>query len=360
MSRLAKETVGDVAKPAVNRRPPWSAKRRQWWWLLLGPCWLLYVPLWCAWALGQIYRDQYAAWERFFHLPAPGVVAAGLLLLGLCAVSRHRRLGLVAGLFLIWPLTIVLAYDNHWLIPRIPVSDSHPTNPLRLLDWNVWHGMGGWDNVLETLDRERPDILVLAEYTPSDPVHDQHHLESLNTLLLSWGWEVPHTFASGSMLIASRFPLLHIERPQLPSSDCVLVDFENDSGEPLRVLALDLPSGLRAHRDPLLRKVKALITNTQPDLVVGDFNAIRQATQLQPLPEGYRHAYDAAGSGWSYTWPVPVPVLAIDQCVIGRRIEPIDYTLGTGASDHRWQRFDFRLIRSKQISSARIFHADDD
>lgn len=320
---------------------------------------MLFLPLWCAWSLGQIFRDESADWERFFHLPAPVVVAAGMVLMALCAISRHRRLGHVAAVFLVWPLAIVLAYDNHWLHPRNPVSASHPTSPLRLFDWNVWHGMGGWNNVLATLDRERPDILVLAEYTPSDPDHDQHHLGSLNSLLLSWGWEVPQTFASGSLLIASRFPMLHTKRLRLPSSDCLLVDLEDDAGETLRLLVLDLPSGLRAHRDPLLRKVNAVITKTQPDLVVGDFNAVRQATQLQPPPPGYRHAYDAAGSGWSYTWPVPFPVLAIDQCVIGRRIEPIDYTLGTGASDHRWQRLDFRPIRCEQNSAAGITRVDD-
>lgn len=346
--------------PAEDRRPLASSPRRRWWWLLLATAWLLFVPLWCAWGLGQIYRDQYAAWERFFHLPAPVVAAAGLGLLALCAVSRRRRLGLVAGLFVAWPLAIVVLSDNHWLRPRIPPSGPSPSGPLRLLDWNVCHGMGGWANVLATLDRERPDILVLAEYAPGDSRQFQHHLESLNTLLQSWGWEVPHVVPSGSVLIASRFALLHTERLRLPCSDCVLVDFEDDAGSSLRVLVLDLPSGLRAHRDPLLRKVNAIITTTQPDLVVGDFNAVRQATQLQPPPQGYRHAYDAAGAGWSYTWPVPFPVLAIDQCLVGPRIEPLDYTLGTGASDHRWQRLDFRPNRSEQNSSDRVAHVDDD
>jgi endonuclease/exonuclease/phosphatase family metal-dependent hydrolase len=347
-----------VVESTVTRQPHASGSQRLWW-LLLGPVWLLFVPLWCAWGLGQIHRDQSSEWERFFHLPAPLVAVAGFVLLVLCTVSRHRRLCLVVGLFLAWPLTVVLFYDNHWLRPRVPASDSATTASLRLLDWNVWHGMGGWDKVLATLDRERPDILVLAEYSPSDSKHSQHHLESLKTLLRSWGWSVPHVVPSGSVLIASRFPALNTERLRLPSSDCVLVDFQDDAGTSLRLLVLDLPSGLRAHRDPLLRKVNAIIATTQPDLVVGDFNAVRQATQLQPPPQGYRHAYDAAGSGWSYTWPVPFPMLAIDQCLLGPRIEPLDYTLGTGASDHRWQRLDFRPIRSEHNSAVRVFHVDD-
>jgi len=352
-------TDAAVVGPAGDRRPH-ASSRRLWGWLLLAPAWLLYGLLWCAWGVGQTWRDRYPLWERLFHIPAPAVSVAGLVLWALCAGSRHRRAGWVAGLLVAWPLAVVLFHDNHWLRPSHSPATVNSDRPLRLLDWNVWHGMGGWDRVLETLDGERPDILVLAEYTPGDPDQFEHHLESLQARLRSWGWKVPHTLYSGSLLIASRFPLTHSERLRLHYSDCVQVDFEDDSGTPLRLLAFDLPGGLWGHRDPLLRKVNAIIATTQPDLVVGDFNAVRQATQLQSPPPGYRHAYDAAGSGWSYTWPVPVPMLAIDQCLIGQRIEPVDYTLGTGASDHRWQRLDFRPIRSDRNPPPRVAHADDD
>ena len=65
---------------------------------------------------------------------------------------------------------------------------------------------------------------------------------------------------------------------------------------------------------------------------------------LDALPEGYHHAYDQAGSGWSYTWPIPCPVWAIDQCIVGPRVQPLRYTQrSTTSSDHRMQIFDFRL-----------------
>lgn len=61
------------------------------------------------------------------------------------------------------------------------------------------------------------------------------------------------------------------------------------------------------------------------------------------LPDGYAHAYRTAGGGCGYTWPVPLPVYAIDHCLHGPRVEPIRYHLGTGASTHRYQMFDFSL-----------------
>jgi vancomycin resistance protein VanJ len=81
-----------------------------------------------------------------------------------------------------------------------------------------------------------------------------------------------------------------------------------------------------------------------PDLVLGDFNAPRRSRALDPLPQGYTHAYEAVGHGWAYSWPMPLPVLAIDQTILSDRIEPFSYALhSTIVSDHRMQVLDFRL-----------------
>ncbi|HEX4608420.1 MAG TPA: endonuclease/exonuclease/phosphatase family protein [Urbifossiella sp.] len=112
---------------------------------------------------------------------------------------------------------------------------------------------------------------------------------------------------------------------------------------PITLLVVDLPSEIWIARDPLLCEVNALIEGHRPDLVVGDFNAPRRSRGLAALPAGYQHAYHTAGGGWGYTWPVPVPVYAIDHCLHGPRISPAAYRLGGlgGDSDHRYQVFDF-------------------
>jgi endonuclease/exonuclease/phosphatase family metal-dependent hydrolase len=92
----------------------------------------------------------------------------------------------------------------------------------------------------------------------------------------------------------------------------------------------------------LLRRVTDVVVECRPDIIVGDFNAPRRSRALCPLPEGFSHAYDDAGCGWSYTWPVPCPVLAIDQCITGSRVKALKYDLGVSRhSDHRMQILDF-------------------
>lgn len=79
-----------------------------------------------------------------------------------------------------------------------------------------------------------------------------------------------------------------------------------------------------------------------PFWVVGDFNAPRRSRALCELPAGYRHAYDTAGTGCGYTWPVPIPMYALDHSLHSASIVPVRYTLESSVySDHRLQIFDF-------------------
>jgi endonuclease/exonuclease/phosphatase family metal-dependent hydrolase len=113
---------------------------------------------------------------------------------------------------------------------------------------------------------------------------------------------------------------------------------------PLTLLLGHLPSSLLIARHPRLQEIRSLIEMHHPDLIVGDFNTPRRSWVFAHLPKGYAHAYDVAGSGWSYTWPVPCPLWAIDQCIVGPRVEAIRYELHSKwASDHRLQRLQFRL-----------------
>jgi endonuclease/exonuclease/phosphatase family metal-dependent hydrolase len=88
----------------------------------------------------------------------------------------------------------------------------------------------------------------------------------------------------------------------------------------------------------MLDWVRGQVVAEHPDVVIGDFNTPRRASGLSPLAPGYVHAYDARGEGWSYTWPVPVPVVAIDQCIVASGVDVSKYRLvSTRASDHRLQ-----------------------
>ena len=114
----------------------------------------------------------------------------------------------------------------------------------------------------------------------------------------------------------------------------------------IELLAVNLASSPLKPRAPALARVVELVGERRPDLVIGDFNAPRRSRALTRLPAGWRHAYDEAGWGWSATWPVPVPLLAIDQALVGPRFQVVGYALaGTPWSDHRLQQVELAPLR---------------
>ena len=178
----------------------------------------------------------------------------------------------------------------------------------------------------------KPDVLVLSEVLP------ETDLDAVAEVL---GDEYTSGLA-GNMAIVARGTLGPFRPVSTPRIRAHLVSWEHDD-RICRLLAVDMPSNLLTKRSPALQDLCGLIEQHQPDIVAGDFNAPRRSLALTRLPDGYAHAYDQAGAGWSYSWPTFVPVLGLDQCITGPGIVPVRYDLrSTRASDHRMQILDFR------------------
>jgi endonuclease/exonuclease/phosphatase family metal-dependent hydrolase len=148
-------------------------------------------------------------------------------------------------------------------------------------------------------------------------------------------------FAGDGLVVVARRGLKEEGRASNGRAEAVLAACCVGNGS-VRVMAVDLPSDPWVERKPLVLWVFALMREWQPDIVVGDFNTPRHVSVLRDAPAGYAHAYDRCGSGPSYTWPVPVPLWALDQCMTGPHVEPAAYELrSTLRSDHRMQVLDF-------------------
>jgi len=98
-----------------------------------------------------------------------------------------------------------------------------------------------------------------------------------------------------------------------------------------------------------------VLVEYRPDLVAGDFNAPRRSRAISPLPAGFAHAYDLAGCGWSYTWPVICPLYAIDQCIVSNSVRPIRYELGASSTAttccSRWSSSSSHAFRSRRTDA---------
>ncbi len=307
------------------------------------------VSLYAAWLTGQIFRDQSLLTAYCFYIPSP--CAAGLILV-IALYSwrkRYRRICVISLILLALPGLFVFGVENRWT----PPDEAHGADkPLRLLHWNIRWGRDGWEGIKAEIRKHKADICILSEvpyqgadgkdYTylpPKSPVRDIPVRSIAGCLVSDYKSNRIHTMAI--------FARGELEKGQwfVKSKGVIIYTLTwNYKGKKLNLLAVDLPSGIFVERGPLLNDIVVLIKKNRPDIIVGDFNAPRRSKALSPLPEGFVHAYDAAGQGWSYTWPVPCPVYAIDQCILGRRIVPLQYALNsTGYSDHRQQVLDFYI-----------------
>jgi len=300
----------------------------------------LAVLLLGVWFAGQILQDRSWLCGLMFYCPTP---ALALYYLTACVVALARRslLWKFYSCLLMVPLLWMLMVENQWRPPCAELADSIaltdfdemlPTESssrvIRLVHWNLCRPNARWRDQRELMRQLDPDIIVLSETTD---------------VVKSEDFEGFDTFEIYGMLIACHGRMT-ASSSLVPGKvlNAVAIKCELDDG-PLHVLIADMTSNLNIWRDPYLRQLTQAMADHQCDIVVGDLNSPRRSLALLDLPAGYQHAYDVAGAGWGYTWPVPAPVLAIDQCICGPGVLPEEYRLQSSLlSDHRIQILDFR------------------
>lgn len=327
------------------------------------------------WLAGRLLGDGTWWSGLLFYIPTPVPFVACVIGAVLLRKRFPRRaMSAVALSFLLaahWATTEV-----HWVRPtssevpgtaesassEVPgtsvssTSDSESQN-LRLVHWNVFRNFLPWQRKIERLRRLEADVYVLNE-VPRQVTRGNWALK------LGPGMD----YAMGQlMVVACRGRVLAheleidpglvtlwvqcaIAPPETPGDvdgtalDATAAMTLHREPRALSILAVDISANPLMARDPVLARLMAKIDARRPDLIAGDFNAPRRSRRLQHLRNGYRHAYEAAGRGWPYTWPVPLPLLAIDQCMFGPRITPHSFHyVSTASSDHRVQVFELGI-----------------
>lgn len=285
---------------------------------------MLGLALFALWAVGQVFRDRALVTAWAFYLPSAVVAVLLGLLAIVAACGRRRRHAVLLLALALAPAFAVLVVENRW---RSLAKSAAPAADLRVVAWNVADFPRGVERAAALLRPLAADLVLLSEAPGKPPQELERQL----------GGELRLT-PVGSMAIFARGAPLTVE--WLAREDEMQAAFVRwpVAGRTLGVLAVNLISSPRVPRDPLLARVVQMIERLAPDLVLGDFNAPRRSRALARLPVGFRHAYDDAGSGWSATWPAALPLLAIDQTIVGPRLAVRAYSLRTTRiSDHRLQ-----------------------
>ena len=300
------------------------------------------------WVAGQFLRDRNWWMGLLFYFPTP--ILVGWLLLFLVISRKNRRVNVF---LLVTPLMMLLLVENHWIRPTPELSakstreidtpqnttatTSHQaTSPSelkritarkRLIHWNVARGVMGWKQQWKYIESFQPDIIVISEIPEPFEIASLTGFDVLTVDGMAVACHGSMT-KSRTLVRGGALNAYHIT--------CTIAE------GPFELLIADMTSHVTVPRDPYLGPFVALLAQRKIDVSVGDFNAPRRSLAFCNLPEGFRHAYDDAGAGWSYTWPVPVPCLAIDQCITGPDVHAVRYELrSTLLSDHRLQILDF-------------------
>ncbi len=226
---------------------------------------------------------------------------AGMSLLSLFAVAcmprymkRLRALG-----FILLISTSFWTYQSQWFQSQNK-ADNLPPESLRLLFWNVCEARQGWDGILSEVRRNDASVVVMAEadtQLPDTETDSKHFLKLSHRLSL-----------------ISRFPLSHVAEYSLAGAGVCHVLQLDIPARHLTLLVVDIKSNLGIHRKaPVGRLYEIIRTIPGPVIVAGDFNTPVDSLYLDQFRLTLRNAFEECGDGLHTTWPMPIPIIAIDQ-----------------------------------------------
>jgi len=280
-------------------------------------------------------RDAHAPLSTLYYAtPLPILTVAAALL-----AWRWRRGALLKGGFAALALGLaVWTMGTHWGRGRhapaaSPAGGVPNEKTVRVLLWNTGRGSIGDDGAIAAEVRNaRADIVVLVETVPWDEP---------DVMRRFWREACPEyrtSILGGGIVMLSRYPSGETTTADLPLSSITRqVEIDCD-GHPLTLLVCDIGSNPLGSRESALTGVAEAAEKLAGGaaLVLGDFNTPPDSLHFGPLRQSYRNAFETAGSGYLATWPMPVPVLCLDQMWISRSVRPVSCrNLWSLQSDHR-------------------------
>lgn len=203
---------------------------------------------------------------------------------------------------------------------------------LRVAYWNVGRPDEGLGAVLDLVHGINAHIFGFGETRVKKSTGPQHpawkdRQPDKNTLALRRG-----------MLLATPEPASQLhdgflnDRGQYALTETLL------SGRKIFVLMVDFDAIVSWSRKPAFDRLIELIDSIgdEPLVVMGDFNTPSDSSYFPPLRTRLRSAFEDAGSGYAHTWPMPLPVLDLDQIWVSHHFKIVGAEHRTSfLSDHR-------------------------
>jgi endonuclease/exonuclease/phosphatase family metal-dependent hydrolase len=273
----------------------------------------------------------------------------GLPTVALLAASIRFRNGRLSGLNGAAAILFLFVFMG-WCVP---LSRPHPSGQiLRLMTFNIKHGIRGEDGLVDVIRREKPDIACIQmadgyQGYQTFSVAGMAHLADY------------HFFWGGENLILSRYPIrtyvpplasrAGLARPAMMAS----VDF---SGQTLTLINLHMAKSrngdtLLDHHasiqdyfeetaDIRLEQTSALLdwaySIQGPLILCGDFNNPPRGRCYEQLRGVFHDAFAEVGCGFGYSYPADLPMMRIDFVFTTNGVVPLTaQVLHEDVSDHQ-------------------------
>ena len=301
----------DSEPPRSADSPPSSGN-----WLRRGHRFLrrsLARSIWIFVATGLLLRltiqDRFHPWALIYYLTPIPALPIWLLMAGILwgrtlspAAFRPRfsirRLNQIAVV-----LSALWAFHSEYM------DRAEPTSPrdLSVAFWNTARVPFGIDPVARQLREGNPTLIGLVEANAFQP-----------DLVAEWQSELPGYKVLGTHfggLIAVKGTVRsQTSYDLLPKSSCEQFDLTIEE-QNFTVLLVDIAAQLNLSRRQPLQELADLIErlSDRPLIIMGDFNTPDDSVLFNPLRKHCRIAIRERGTGYAATWPMPLPVLTLDQ-----------------------------------------------
>ena len=278
-------------------------------------------------------RDSIFGPSLLYATPWP-VLAAGAAATTLFWRWKKRRLP-AAALALLAVAAFATWLQSSWQRHARPATRGD----LRVVHWNVSRPARGLPALAGWLRAQDADVITLAE----------GHSRRRSTLA-QWQAELPEYEGAefiGEMTCLIRGHIVSREDRVLTANSYYVLICAEVRGHPLTILQVDINAGQFRSRTQAFAKLTALAAPHFGEnlLVLGDFNTPRESALLAPLRAHLQNAFECAGDGLAETWPMPLPVLSLDQIWTSPSLRAVSCAHGHSLhSDHRAVTADFDFV----------------
>jgi len=277
-------------------------------------------------------QDRYPAGRIASYAPALFVAGACLLCAAVRVFRAKRRWIALCFVPVLAVLAVFIASEY-----RAVSSERSPANgkEISVLSWNIFHGILGWDEIIKEIKRYDADIVVLSEAVG----------EGYSDAAGFWKktlpeYEVSNDSGDGDFIVLVRGGILESELLSEDGLTLLRVVVEVD-GRRIKILMPHLDAHPFRDSERIYGRLLAEIDKElcdMPVVLTGDFNTPRHSYYSEILRGKMRSAYDEAGRGFACSWPMPIPLWAIDHTFVNDRFDVVSYaTHNTLLSDHAAQ-----------------------